>query len=52
LQAMWDQWSAQQAPPSAVDAPNPNRARNRANANQGNANAKGANLGAPNLIGD
>jgi arylsulfatase A-like enzyme len=33
LQTMWDAWSAQQAPPSAVDAP----------ANQKAGNPKGAN---------
>jgi arylsulfatase A-like enzyme len=33
LQDMWDSWSAQQAPPTAIDAP----------ANQKGANQKGAN---------
>jgi arylsulfatase A-like enzyme len=34
LQAMWDQWSAEQAPPSAVDAPPKQPARNRPAANK------------------
>jgi arylsulfatase A-like enzyme len=62
LRVMWDQWSAQQAPPSAIDTPNANRARNRGNANRTNRNVNGANggasnkafsnTGAPNSIGD
>jgi arylsulfatase A-like enzyme len=54
LQALWDKWSAEQAPPSAIDTPNgnarpnanrPNANRangNRANGNRANANRQGA----------